>query len=77
MKPIKFDGQNQICHLGNQGGYLPSLRVKDMVTSCWKLTWQERLQVLFTGKIWAVMRAFRKPPMALLLAAKRPFKIEE
>lgn len=67
MKPIEFKEQN-VVFAKNQPEYqpLPAYRCTDPegfgeVISCWKLSFWERLRVLFTGKIWASLCMFGKP----------------
>ena len=31
---------------------LPITRTEDHVSSCWKMSWKERVLVLLTGRIW-------------------------
>ena len=53
MNPIEFDEMNGIA-AEDQPEYLnlPMYRDHEQVISCWKMTWRERVQVLFTGKVW-------------------------
>ena len=37
----------------------------DQQISCWRLTWFERLAVLFTGRVWASVLAQRQPPICI------------
>lgn len=77
MKPIKFKGCNRT-YAKDQPEYL-NLPVHKTpggdVTSCWKLTWKERLQVFFTGRIYFSVWTFNKP-----LQPQRPmtqFKVNQ
>jgi hypothetical protein len=46
---------------------LPAHRAADgTVTSCWSLTWRERLQVLRTGRLYISMLTFGEPLQPLL-----------
>lgn len=65
MKPIEFKEQNVI-FAKDQPEYqpLPAFRNDEGmgdVISCWKLSFKERLKVLFTGKIWQSQAMFGKP----------------
>ena len=65
MKPIKFKEQNCI-YAENQPEYLPLPAFKDnkpegKVISCWKLSFKERIKLLFTGKLWVCLLTFHKP----------------
>ena len=31
---------------------LPAYRADHQTISCWRMTWRERLTVLFTGRVW-------------------------
>lgn len=60
MKPCEFPGQN-IVFAKDQPEYqpLPALRLDDgTVTSCWQLSWGERLKLLLTGKLWFTQLTF-------------------
>jgi len=66
MKPIKFKEAN--CTFAeNQKEYLPLPAMKDEnsegcpVISCWKLSFKERVTLLFTGKLWVQLLTFKKP----------------
>jgi hypothetical protein len=57
MKPIDFPASNIVIAKGqDQYMELPAHIDKEgiggAVTSCWKLTFSERLRVLFTGRMW-------------------------
>lgn len=63
MKPVKFKGYN-VVYAKNQPEYLPLPAHKSedgQVTSCWSMTWKERLKVLFTGKVYWMVMTFNKP----------------
>jgi len=63
MNPIKFEGMNSI-YAEEQPEYLnlPSHKTDDgVVTSCWKLSWRERLKVFMSGKIWWSVLTFNNP----------------
>lgn len=59
MKPLKFKGHN-IVFGENQKEYqpLPALYDSGTVITCWKLSWRERLKILFTGKFWLSQMTF-------------------
>jgi len=65
MKPIHFPEAN-VTFAENQKEYtpLPALRhstPQGEVISCWKLSVWERLQILFTGKLWVMLMTFQEP----------------
>lgn len=63
MFPIEFKGFNKTL-AKDQPQYqpLPCLWEKDgRVTSCWKISWKERLKILLTGKIWLSQLTFNEP----------------
>lgn len=65
MKPIKFKGYNYEWAKGQDEyetlpAYLNLKSEGKETISCWKLTWWERLKVLFTGKIWVCQLTFGK-----------------
>lgn len=65
MKPIKFPEHNRL-FAENQPEYtpLPALVLDTPsgdVISCWQLTFWERLQILYTGKLWVSLMMFGEP----------------
>ena len=76
MKPIEFEGSN-IIFGKDQEPYkpLPALKFDSKIISCWKLTWRERIKILFTGKMWTAILAFNKPLQPISLTIEKPFEI--
>lgn len=75
MKPIEFKHQN-IVFAKNQPEYLPlpALKIKGdegYVVSCWKMTFFERIKVLFTGKVWLSLMSFNKPLTPSIMSVNR------
>ncbi len=75
MKPTKFKDQN-IVFAENQPEYLPlpALRIEGNeghVISCWKMTFKERIKVLFTGVIWLDLMSFNRPLTPSFMAVNR------
>ena len=75
MKPIKFKEQN-CTYAENQPQYLPLPAFKSdepsgQVTSCWSLSFSERVRVLFTGKIWVSLMMFHKPLTPTFFTTKK------
>lgn len=65
MKPTKFKDQNSV-YAENQPEYLqlPALKLdtpEGHVISCWKLSFWERITILFTGRVWLSLLSFNKP----------------
>lgn len=65
MKPIEFPEQN-VVFAKDQPQYQPLPAFKDSgpegeVISCWKLTFKERVRILFTGKLWVSLLSFHNP----------------
>lgn len=65
MKPKKFKEVNTI-FAENQPEYLPLPAYKHQspqgeVITCWRLSFTERLRLLFTGNIWLCLLSFNKP----------------
>jgi len=42
------------------------------IAFCWRLTWRERLRVLFGGVIWHQVLTFGRPLQPQLLATEKP-----
>lgn len=81
MKPIKFPEMN-FTYAEDQPEYLPLpvLRWDNpevSVTSCWQLTWKERLRVLFTGRLWFTQMTFGASLQPQLPTVEKPFRILE
>lgn len=47
------------------------------VTCCWKLSFRERLKLLFTGKLWHTILTFHQPMQPQILELKKPFTPED
>lgn len=65
MKATEFKHQN-VVFAKDQPEYkpLPALRIDSQqgeVISCWKMSFKERIKVLFTGKVWLSLMSFNKP----------------
>jgi hypothetical protein len=76
MKPIKFKESN-VTFAENQKEYLPlpAFRNNDgEVISCWKITFLERIKLLFTGKLWLSCLTFNQPLQPLLPMVNYPFE---
>ena len=74
MKTIKFEGCN-VVFAKNQPEYLqlPALRNEDgEVITCWKLSFKERIKILFTGKIWLGILTFNKLLQPLKMSCDKP-----
>lgn len=78
MTPVRFIEQNATI-AKDQPEYLPlpaCIESDDAgvvsVTSCWGLTWLERLTLLLTGRVWLRVLTFGHPLQPVLLMAQRP-----
>jgi len=63
MIPIRFKEQNTI-YAENQPEYIPLPVHKDksgVVTSCWRVSFPERLKILFGAKIYWQQLTFNNP----------------
>lgn len=75
MKPIKFKHHNTV-FAKDQPEYLPlpALRLdtpQGEVISCWKLSFKERLKILFTGRMWLSLMSFNRPLTPSFLSVNR------
>ena len=75
MKPIEFKDRN-VVFAKDQTEYqpLPALRLntpEGEVISCWKMSFKERLKVLFTGKVWLSLMSFNKPLTPSFMSVNR------
>jgi hypothetical protein len=76
MKLIEFHEQN-VVFAKDQPEYLPlpAHQFKDgqgRIAFCWKLTWRERLAVLWRGVIWQEVLTFYKPLQPQRLQTDKP-----
>jgi len=79
MQPIEFKGVN-VTYAKDQPEYtpLPVYKTPDgEITSCWRLTFKERLKVLFTGNVWVSLLTFNKPLQPMRPFVDRPNWMEE
>lgn len=63
MKIVKFKESNET-YAKNQPQYkqIPVFKYTDGdVVSCWKLSLWERLKLIFTGRVWVVLKTFNSP----------------
>ena len=79
MKPIEFNNQN-VVFAGDQDEYnnLPAFKGPDgEAISCWRLSFFERLWVLFSGKIWLRTMTFNGPLQPVMIQLGDPWKETE
>lgn len=77
MQPIKF-AESNCTYAENQPEYLPLPVFKatdGTVVSCWKLSWRERIKILFTGKMWSFVLTFNQPLQPQLMQIEKPLFI--
>lgn len=73
--PVKFEQAN-VTFAKDQPEYLPLPAYRDAdgcVTTCWKLTWKERLYVLLAGKVWWQTLTFNSPLQPQKPVIRTPF----
>jgi hypothetical protein len=75
MKPKEFPEQNVI-FAKDQPEYQPLPAFKATtesgeVITCWKLSFSERLRILFKGEIWLSMLSFNKPLTPSFMTTKK------
>jgi|SRR5919199_6218399 hypothetical protein len=69
MKPISFSDHEKMMQGGSPDiaelPVLTSINTAGLpeVISCWKLSWRERLFVLFKGKVFVHLLTYRHPPL--------------
>lgn len=81
MKPIRFPEQN-IVFAKEQPEFqqLPAFKANTLqgeVISCWKLSFAERLRILFTGKLWVCLLSFNKPLTPSFFTTKKSEVLNE
>lgn len=75
MKPIKFKEANVVFG-EDQPEYLPlpaycADTKEGHAVTCWKLSFLERIRILFTGRVWLSQLTFRKPLQPIRPAVKK------
>lgn len=74
MKPVNFEGCNTVFADG-QPDYIPlpgHVSVSWRVTTCWQCSFWERIQILFTGRVWLATLTFGAPLQPVRIDAKKP-----
>ncbi len=77
MKPIDFKESN-ITYAKDQKPYLPLPAYKNHhdptgeAASCWKLSFLERIKILFTGKLWIKLLTFHEPLQPISCDINKP-----
>jgi hypothetical protein len=77
MNPIKFKEQNCII-AKEQPQYLqlPAYKSDDgIVTTCWKLSFSERIKILISGNIWIELMTFNHPIQPQRLSINNPIEL--
>ena len=74
MTPIAFAEQTTVL-AKNQREYipLPFFRDETQCISCWRLSWWERLMLLWTGKLWLRQLTFGDLLQPQLPQVEHPF----
>ena len=78
MKIIKFKECN-VTYAKNQPEYLPLPAYKTSdgtVTSCWGLSFFERLKVVLIGKIYLEVLTFNQPLQPLQMSVSKPTEVK-
>jgi hypothetical protein len=73
MKPVPFLGSN-VVYAKDQPEYLPLPAHRSPggdVTTCWQLSWWERLTILLYGHLWLTVMTFNGPLQPLRLSVHR------
>jgi len=79
MKPVSpiIPGADlpEVVYAKDQPEYqpLPAWKSEDgTVLTRWRLTWRERLRLLFTGDLYVFLSTFNKPLQPILIQTERP-----
>ena len=71
MKPVDFEYSNDMI-----GSEIPVNRSYGILLSSWQASWRERLQMLFTGRIWIAVKGNAMPPTLVSGDTMLTFEIE-
>ena len=76
MKPVDFSGSNFTFSrfASEYDEPTPMRMVEDTAFICFKMTWREKLKVLFTGKIWVEYQRVKRPINGVLPSVNNPIK---
>lgn len=78
MDLVKFPEHN-VVYAEHQPPYLPlpAYRFDDdpegRIICCWRLSWRERIRLLFTGRVWHHVLTFNRPLQPQMLDVESPF----
>jgi len=75
MEPIRFKEVN-VTFAKDQPDYLPlpAHKTKDgVVTTCWKMTFREKIKLFFTGRLYLQVQTFNKPFSPIVVFLDDPF----
>ena len=74
MEPIEFPEQTQVW-AKDQPPYrpLPAYSNERETISCWRLTWRERLTILWRGRFWLRQCNFGQPLQPQAPSVESPF----
>ena len=73
MKAVKFKEQN-VTFAENQEEYSPLPAFRDsngVVVTCWKLSFKERILMLFKGELWHSTMTFNSPLQPLFMSVQK------
>lgn len=75
MKPVPFPEQTHVIGKDRpEYQPLPAHMAPDgLVVSCWRLSWRERLYLLFTGRLWLMQLTFNQPLQPQVVQVDPPF----
>lgn len=62
-KPVFFPQANGVLHGNRPAEDLPVCRTDGMVVSCWHVPLWKRIRLLFSGRIWLVVKGTTQPPL--------------
>lgn len=74
MRPIIFEGAN-VTYAKDQPEYLPLPAYKSIdgiVTTCWELTPEERIEILETGCVYLQQMTFNQPLQPVKISLENP-----
>lgn len=74
MFPVSFPEQTTVV-AKDQPEYKPlpaHISSSGALTCCWRLSFRERLWVLFTGHVWQIVLTFHSPLQPQILIVSKP-----
>ena len=65
IEPVFFPQSNGMLHGNRPINDLPVCRTDGKLVSCWRIPLWKRVKLLFSGRIWLVVKGTTQPPLCI------------